>query len=172
MIGDLVKNRFLAFLLIPMVILPLAVGWSLLTSSTESQPQVRAEPVGVIRAVDGDTLVVERNGVEERVRLLGIDAPEVERNGNPGEACADEATALMRKLTSQAKVEVVRDPSQPDQDRYGRTLAYVEAAGHDVSAELLRSGMAEVYEAAPNIARYADYRALEESAPEPPCLSG
>lgn len=172
MIGDLVKNRFLAFLLIPTVILPLAVGWSLLTSSTESQPQFRAEPVGVARVVDGDTLVVERNGVEEKVRLLGIDAPEVERNGSPGEACADEAAALMRRLTGQAEVEVVRDPSQPDQDRYGRTLAYVEADGHDVSAELLRSGVAELYEAAPNIARYADYRVLVESAPEPPCLSG
>lgn len=140
-----------------MVVVPIAVGWSLLTSSIESQPQIRAEPVGVVRTIDGDTLVVERDGVEERVRLLGIDAPEVERNGSPGEACADEATALMRKLTSQVEVEVVRDSSQPDHDRYGRTLAYVEADGKDVGAELLRSGMAEVYEAAPNIARYADY---------------
>lgn len=79
----------------------------------------------VEHVIDGDTLIVDNKGVEEHVRLLGVDAPEVAGDGQPGDACADEATALTGRLAATAVVEVVSDPSQPDEDRYGRTLDYV-----------------------------------------------
>lgn len=133
-----------------------------------------AVAVEVVHVIDGDTLIVERDGSEERVRLLGIDAPETARQGQPGEPCADEATALTQELIAAAadEVEVISDSSQPDEDRYGRTLAYVEADGQDVSAELLRAGLAEVYESAPDIARYADYEQLAARAVVPACEGG
>lgn len=131
-----------------------------------------AEAVEVVRVIDGDTLIVERDGAEERVRVLGIDAPEVARDGSPGEPCADEATALTERLTGGGEVEVITDPSQSETDRYGRTLAYVEAGGQDVSAELLREGLAEVYESAPDIDRYADYEELAATAAVPSCAGG
>lgn len=126
-------------------------------------------PVQVVHVIDGDTIIVERNGQEERVRVLGIDAPEVARDGEPGEKCATEATALTEELTADADVVVVADPSQAETDRYGRTLAYVEADGQDVSAELLSAGLAQVYEAAPGIARYAEYEQLADQADAPSC---
>lgn len=64
---------------------------------------------------------------------------------------------------------VVIDPSQSEADRYGRTLAYVEADGQDISGELLSAGLAEVYEAAPDISRYATYVDLAERAGAPDC---
>lgn len=128
-----------------------------------------AVAVEVVHVIDGDTLIVERDGIEERVRLLGIDAPEMAHEGQPGETCADEATALTQELAARAEVAVISDSSQPDRDRYGRTLAYVEADGQDVSAELLRAGLAEVYEAVPDIARYADYEEVAARAAVPAC---
>lgn len=130
-----------------------------------------AEAVEVVRVIDGDTLIVDRDGAEERVRVLGIDAPEVARDGSPGEPCAAEATALTERLTDGGEVEVITDPSQSETDRYGRTLAYVEADGRDVSAELLREGLAEVYESAPDIDRYTEYEELAATAAVPGCAS-
>lgn len=53
------------------------------------QPEVEPgqsadEAVEVVHVIDGDTIIVDRGGQEERVRILGIDAPEVARDGEPG----------------------------------------------------------------------------------------
>ena len=128
--------------------------------------------VDVVRVVDGDTIIVARDGEEERVRILGVDTPEVARSGQAGERCADEATAFTEELLSGAEVSIIADPSQAETDRYGRTLAYVEADGVDVSAELLAAGLAEVYESAPDIDRYAEYQAAAGRAESPECRDG
>lgn len=147
-----------------------AVGLGVLDFPAQTTaPEGTATAVEVVHVIDGDTLIVERDGSEERVRVLGIDAPEVARDGEPGEKCATEATALTEELTADADVVVVADPSQAETDRYGRTLAYVEADGQDVSAELLSAGLAQVYEAAPGIARYAEYEQLADQADAPSC---
>lgn len=126
--------------------------------------------VQLVHVIDGDTIIVSRDEQEERVRILGVDAPEVARDGEPGERCAGEATALTEELASSGSdVVIVLDPSQPQTDRYGRTLAYVDVDGTDVGAELLAAGLAEVYVSAPEIARFADYQAIAGSAEAPDC---
>lgn len=125
--------------------------------------------VELVHVIDGDTIIVDRDGEEERVRILGIDAPEVARNGEAGERCADEATALTEALTAGGTVELIADPSQSETDRYGRTLAYVEADGTDVGVELLAAGLAEVYGAAPDIARYDHYQNAAAQAEPAEC---
>lgn len=146
------------------------VGVDALPFQTKATPmEGKSSPIEMVRVIDGDTIVAKRDGQEERVRILGIDAPEVARDGESGEKCATEATALTEELTADADVVVVADPSQAETDRYGRTLAYVEADGQDVSAELLSAGLAQVYEAAPGIARYAEYEQLADQADAPSC---
>lgn len=127
--------------------------------------------VEVVHVIDGDTIIVDRGGEEERVRILGIDTPEVARDGEAGEQCADEATALTEALTVGGTVDLIADPSQSETDRYGRTLAYVEANGTDVGEELLAAGLAEVYEAAPDIARYDHYQSAATQADPAECES-
>nr|BFF07597.1 hypothetical protein GCM10023233_25660 [Brevibacterium otitidis] len=61
------------------------------------------------------------------------------------------------------------DEATPAEDRFGRRLAYVEAGGKDLGAELLKAGLAEVYEAEDDIARFDQYRELRAAAPLPPC---
>ncbi|WP_087009142.1 thermonuclease family protein [Brevibacterium yomogidense] len=145
-----------------------AGGLDALPCQTTAHPRESAdEAVEILRVIDGDTILVDRDGYEDRVRILGIDSPEVARDGLPGERCADEATALTEMLTADADVVIVTDPSQLEPDPYGRTLAYVEADGQDVSGALLSAGLVEVYESAPEIARDADYEELAAEAELP-----
>jgi endonuclease YncB( thermonuclease family) len=86
-----------------------------------------------IAVVDGDTL---RCG-DERIRLLGFDAPEFScpptRDCAPGDP--DAAKAALTQLL-RGKVSIVRVGT----DRYGRTLAHVYAGGVNVVCPLLRDG--------------------------------
>lgn len=89
--------------------------------------------------VDGDTLWIER----EKIRVLGIDAPEV---GNTAKcqrevAIGREATERFRQLVSTGPIELRRDGT----DRYDRTLARVLVSGQDAGAKLIDDGLAVPY---------------------------
>jgi micrococcal nuclease len=97
---------------------------------------------GVVnRVADGDTLEVRVAGDrEERVRVLGIDTPEL------GDCGADEAAATARSLALGRRVSLTGDATQAGRDRFGRLLAYVGLpGGRDLGLELLRRGLARVY---------------------------
>ncbi len=99
----------------------------------------------VLKVRDGDTIRVKitRTGVEEEVRILGIDTPEV-RDG--AECGGDVATTFMQTLAPVGStVTLVSDPSQGDRDRYDRLLRYVAQSGDDVGREQLQGGYAQVF---------------------------
>ena len=89
----------------------------------------------VTRVVDGDTVHVAVAGRDEKVRLIGIDTPEV------GQCDAAKATALARQLAQGRPVKLVGDPTQATRDRYGRLLAYVVlSGGRDLGYQELARG--------------------------------
>jgi len=100
---------------------------------------------GVCTAVlDGDTIEVDLNGREQRIRLEGIDAPE---RGRPFSARARQKLAsLVLNEPVQLKPHTV--------DRYGRIVARVVVGGLDTSEEMVRSGLAWHY------VRYSDDETL------------
>ena len=88
-----------------------------------------------VRIVDGDTLVVDA----ERVRLVGVDAPELRgAHCAAEEALARLAADRLRALTAAGALDLERRGI----DRYGRTLAVVRVAGVDVGARLIEEGYA------------------------------
>ena len=87
-------------------------------------------------AVDGDTL---RCG-SERVRLLGIDAPEIHGCPNYRKCAPGDGEASKRSL--QAMIGGRISVQRIGQDRYGRTLAQVYADGQNLACEQLRRGQA------------------------------
>lgn len=126
--------------------------------------------VKVEYVIDGDTIIVDDDGEEQRVRFLGIDAPEIAHDdGEADEPCGAEAREKVEELTAGGSVELRSDDGQPEEDRYGRRLAYVEAGGKDLSAELLAAGLAEIFHAADDIARFDEYESLHSQAPRPEC---
>lgn len=113
-----------------------------------------AEPPGVgvvVHVVDGDTIDVEIGGREERVRLIGIDTPEVHVEGGPPECWGVEASALTAELVpTGTRVRLVRDVVP--RDDYGRLLAYVHRVADDlfVNEALLSAGAARPLSIPPN----------------------
>ena len=111
------------------------------------QGQGLVQEAVVAQVVDGDTVVLE-NG--QKVRLLGIDAPEMEREGQPADFLAHKAKQVLAELVEGKRVRLEYDRLR--YDRYGRTLAYLFLLdGTNLSRELVCQGLAHVYTVPPNM---------------------
>lgn len=154
----------------------LCFGFSFANLLAETHPYTRFKfklPFGrkydyndikVTRVIDGDTIELENR---ERVRLIGIDTPEVwdspkmERDIKKGSkdrkeiiAMGKEASRFTRSLVKGKRVRLEFDAEKTD--IYGRLLAYVYLPdGRMLNAELLKEGYAQVYTFPPNV-KYAD----------------
>ena len=118
------------------------------------------------RVVDGDTVVLD-DGEGTRVRLIGIDTPEVAGPRVAAECGGPAASRAATRLLRGERVEVRLDPSQGRYDTYGRTLAYLDLAGvGDVGLALLRDGHAREYTFDEAYELQDDYRSAEAAARE------
>lgn len=89
-------------------------------------------------AVDGDTI---RCG-NERIRLIGIDAPEIGPCKPRGRVCVTgDAVLSKQSLTAALRLGTLKIERR-GLDRYGRTLAFVTAGGHDLSCYQVRQAQA------------------------------
>jgi micrococcal nuclease len=111
------------------------------------------------RVVDGDTIDVVIGGDHERVRLIGIDTPEIahpssgDRPANAAECFGDEAKSFTESLLAPGtRVRLERDVVP--RDDYGRLLAYVHTVDGDtfVNLELAVRGYAQPLTIEPNAA--------------------
>jgi endonuclease YncB( thermonuclease family) len=94
----------------------------------------------VTRVVDGDTIDVSTVG---RVRLLGIDAPEIGRGFDTSAPFGREARDRLASMVLRRWVRLEREG--PPVDSYNRHLAYVvREDGVFVNAALVRDGLARV----------------------------
>nr|WP_315139082.1 thermonuclease family protein [uncultured Limnohabitans sp.] len=87
--------------------------------------------------MDGDTVLLVREGQHEpvKLRIEGIDAPEICQPGGP------EARDAMILLALRKPVQV----TDHGQDVYGRQIGRLSVDGVDLGAEMVRSGMAWAY---------------------------
>lgn len=121
--------------------------------------------LAVVEAViDGDTIDVRIDGRHERVRLIGVDTPEVAhaafggRPANAAECFGEEARAFTEAIVPPGtEVRLLRDVVP--RDDYGRLLAYVHLAtdGRLVNLELVEAGMAQPLTIEPNTTHTAEF---------------
>jgi micrococcal nuclease len=119
----------------------------------------------VERAVDGDTLVVDTDGVSEKVRLIGINTPESVDRNRPVMCFGKEASTHMADLLPPGTaVRLVRDVEP--RDRYDRLLAYVYRAsdGEFVNLTMVTDGYAQQYTFPPNVAHTEQFGDAERRA--------
>ncbi|MGW9159281.1 thermonuclease family protein [Microbacterium sp. NPDC055665] len=114
---------------------------TVLASTTEPV----TETVEVIAAVDGDTIDVATGEGTARVRLIGIDTPEIGRGGEASECCAEEARSFLDDLLYRNQVYLVPDPTQADVDRYGRLLRHVLIDGRSAAELAIAAGAGYEY---------------------------
>jgi endonuclease YncB( thermonuclease family) len=103
----------------------------------------------VVHVDDGDTIEVWIDGSIERVRYIGIDAPELAHHGLDGARGGEAAKRLNQALLRSRRVRLEFD--QERRDRYGRLLAYVWVGGTMINAEMARHGYARTLTIPPNI---------------------
>lgn len=128
--------------------LALAPAWS----QEASRP--RALPGAVVKVVSGDTLHVFVNGQVERVRYIGVTAPDPgDGNGAAGEPQGQEALVFNRGLTNAKNVRLELDVQERDAE--GRLLAYVWLGDVMVNAEMIGRGYGQVVTGGPNV-RYQE----------------
>ncbi len=127
-----------------------------------SCPASRFDDSGVVRQVfDGDTLELTDG---RRVRLLGINTPELGHDDRPSEPLAEPARTFLETLAAPGKQVNLRFDSER-YDRYGRLLAHVFLrSGVNVQAELLTAGLALTLVVPPNEWNHACYGSLERDA--------
>ncbi len=129
-----VRRRFSSGWLVPLTAAVVLGIWAV--SGADDLPQSPLS--GTARAVDGDTL---RLGAE-RVRLHGLDAPELQQSCRDGADlswdCGIEARRRLAELLAvgEARCEL------RDRDRYGRLVATCRVDGRDVAEPLLEEGLA------------------------------
>lgn len=99
----------------------------------------------VIRVVDGDTIVVEQAGKEEKVRLIGINSPESVDPRKEVECFGKEASAKLKEWLDGKIVQLERDDSQGNVDKYGRLLRYVWLEGNNINRKMVEEGFAYEY---------------------------
>jgi len=131
--------------------------------SKESFPS-SAEKRLVIRAVDGDTIVVTPN---EKVRLIGVDTPETVHPAQTVQCFGKQAKQFTRDAVEGKSVRLVLDQNNAKRrhkDRYGRTLAYAYLDdGRMLNRELIRQGYAHAYTRFP-FSHSVEFKELERVA--------
>ncbi len=133
----------------------------LLCAAPEIGAQTVRGPFAVVSVVDGDTIAVLSPRGTERVRLIGIDCPELGH--------ADPAIRVYAQLAAEFTTtrllggDVWLEADVREADQFGRTLAYVwttpppaEGASellhtHMFSAVLMYEGWAMTYTVPPNV---------------------
>lgn len=152
-----------------MLLLALACGSERGIDTATDVPRVRQGHV--VRVVDGDTIHVQiLGGAKEKVRLIGIDTPEVRA---PVEEYGKEASAFTKDLLLDKEVWLELDVEH--RDRYDRLLAYVwlrepqkgdraEMAQQMANAIIIAGGYANQLTVPPNVRYTQHFRDLEKQA--------
>ncbi|MFH1187860.1 MAG: thermonuclease family protein [bacterium] len=100
----------------------------------------------VTKVVDGDTIAVDIDGVSETIRLIGINTPETKDPRKPVECFGVQASKKAEELLAGQLVELEKDETQDERDKYGRLLRYVKTKdGLFYDLEIIKQGYGYEY---------------------------
>jgi micrococcal nuclease len=136
------KFRLLATLLVTIAL----AGFAYI--STHSTLPVSSTPgmIPVVKVVDGDTIDVKLDGHTQRIRLIGVDTPEVVDPRKPVQCFGKQASVYTHSVLDNQQVKLATDPTQDNKDVYGRLLRYVYLAdGTLFNLQLIQQGYAHEY---------------------------
>ena len=97
----------------------------------------------VVRIVDGDTIqVIDSNGIKFKIRLLGIDTPELKQ------CFGYESSLSLKKIIDGKSVIIISKPEKNKPytlGRYKRIIGKIILNGKDINLEMVQKGMAWHY---------------------------
>lgn len=170
------KQEWLRFIIAGILFLAIAIFYPELTKdSSKSQNELTVSeqiPSGriliqFVRVVDGDTIIVNYQGQQQRVRYLMIDTPESVKEGVKEQPYGKASSKRNETLLKAAKQVFIEFDKGPRTDDYDRLLAYVYADDILVAKQLLLEGLATVsYVNPPNNSKEKEFRQAQQEAKE------
>jgi len=132
-----------------LTVVTLLLGCTAKGSSEGKKAEYRS--VYVERVPDGDTVEANIQGRVERIRLIGIDAPELDQR-----PWGKRSKKFLQDLVSASGWQLGIEYDVEKRDKHDRILAYLWARdGKMINEEIVRSGYAVLFTFPPNV-KYAD----------------
>ena len=127
----------------------------------KTSPVAGMETAYVSRVIDGDTIEL-KNG--DRVRYIGMDAPETVDPEKPVQCFGTEASLRNKELVEGKFVRLEKDVS--NRDKYGRLLrfVYLPEATSSVDLQLISEGFARALAIPPDIKYSQEFAVAERNA--------
>ncbi len=126
-------------------------------------------PPGMYRVIsveDGDTITIDMNGTEERVRFIGVDTPETQDPRKPVQCFGKTASLFTKQLIGSNNVRLELDPLSSNRDRYNRLLRYIYLPDNTlVQSEIIKQGYGFAYTSFP-FTKSEEFRSLQTEARE------
>jgi micrococcal nuclease len=159
------RKQFIPWLIA--TILLLAVGASQLDpSATPKLINVQPGYYRVVEFFDGDTIAVDMNGANEKIRLIGVDTPETHDPRKSVQCYGKQASEFTKNLIGNNPVRLEADPTNQNRDRYNRLLRYVYLPdGRLVNGELIKQGYGFAYTSFP-FQKLEEFREFQRQAQE------
>ncbi|MCK4706708.1 MAG: thermonuclease family protein, partial [Gammaproteobacteria bacterium] len=111
---------------------------------------------------DGDTIKLLDG---RKIRLIGINTPELARDGQAAEAYALQARDRLRSLLQEHNNHIKLIYGREKQDHYQRSLAHIFLAdGSNLQAQLISDGLANAITIPPNDRYTRCYHQIEKKA--------
>ncbi len=147
--------------LISVIIFILATGFYLINEKYDVLGSQKDKGfVAVITVHDGDTVSVIIDKKREKVRLIGIDAPEIGQK-----PWGEEARNFLEGLLKSSDWKVRLEYDVDRRDKYGRILAYLWTAdGKMINLLMAKNGYAMLFTFPPNIKYVNELRAAQQEA--------
>ena len=142
-------------------------------------PYDYSQKVKVARVIDGDTFVLSDS---QRVRILGIDCPEIAKPGKSAQPFGEEAKQKTKNLIEGKTIKLTFEPAvqlspftkggntKGVYDMFGRLLAHVWLVGSNnkdslfIQAELIKAGLAKVRYYSKQKRYYGIFKNLQRTA--------
>lgn len=142
------------------------MGWTFLnTPQHGGVPNSIGTYYNVTKVTDGDTIHIDMDGTDEKIRLIGINTPETVDPRTAVQCFGKEASDRMKELAEGKVVRLEYDDSQGMRDTYGRLLAYVYLEdGQMLNRKMVADGYAYEYTYMTPYKYQSEFRQLQNLA--------
>ena len=126
-----------------MVIFFLAVRFNRIEKTDFTYIENNKNLVELVRVIDGDTIEIKVGEKVDSVRLIGIDAPEMNEDTKEK---AIKSKQYLESLLHNQKIFLEKDESQDDRDVYNRLLRYIYLEDNTlINKKMIEADMATEY---------------------------
>lgn len=106
-----------------------------------ASPENKEQTFNVLKIYDGDTIQVKGLGLIFKIRLVGIDAPEIGYNGQQSQPFSRKAKTYLTTLLKNKNIRL----KSYGTGGYNRQLAEIFYNNENINIKMIRAGLAEVY---------------------------